>query len=38
MVLDQGQIMEFDTPRALLDNRQSLFYQLALSTGATAAT
>ncbi|KAI9332974.1 P-loop containing nucleoside triphosphate hydrolase protein [Obelidium mucronatum] len=33
MVLDQGQIREFDSPRALLENSNSLFYALVQQTG-----
>ncbi|XP_053202216.1 multidrug resistance-associated protein 1-like isoform X2 [Panonychus citri] len=29
MVLDQGQIAEFDEPQVLLENKQSIFYSLA---------
>ena len=33
MLLDQGKIAEFDTPAALLSNRQSKFYSLCKATG-----
>uniref|UniRef100_A0AC35TPP3 ABC transporter family protein n=1 Tax=Rhabditophanes sp. KR3021 TaxID=114890 RepID=A0AC35TPP3_9BILA len=33
MVMDQGNVIEFDTPANLLSNRQSVFYSLALDAG-----
>jgi ABC-type multidrug transport system fused ATPase/permease subunit len=33
MVLGAGQILEFDSPRALLDNQSSAFYSMALDAG-----
>lgn len=36
MVLDQGQIAEYDTPKALLSNPNSIFFSLANNAGATA--
>ena len=35
MVLDQGLVKEFDSPAALLRNRDSLFYGLAKSANLT---
>jgi ATP-binding cassette subfamily C (CFTR/MRP) protein 1 len=35
LVLDHGQLAEFDSPRNLLSNRDSLFYQLAEATGSS---
>ena len=37
LVLDLGRISEFDTPQALLDNPESLFYSLAHETGEANA-
>lgn len=37
LVLDQGELVEFDTPHALLSNPQSLFSQLADATGVSNA-
>ena len=34
IVLDQGALKEMDTPRALLNDQNSLFYQLAEASGA----
>jgi len=33
MVLDKGQIVEFDSPERLLSDRNSLFYSMAKATG-----
>ena len=33
MLLDQGRIVEFDTPAALLSDPQSKFYALCKATG-----
>ncbi|KAG0230887.1 Multidrug resistance-associated protein 1 [Actinomortierella wolfii] len=33
LVLDQGRVCEFDAPQVLLQNRDSMFYQLALQAG-----
>ena len=33
MVLDQGRVAEFNTVRALLDNRKSIFYGMAKDAG-----
>ncbi|KAJ8321374.1 hypothetical protein KUTeg_001056 [Tegillarca granosa] len=33
MVLDQGLLVEFDSPKSLLDNRQSIFYKMAKASG-----
>ncbi|KAG5675829.1 hypothetical protein PVAND_005699 [Polypedilum vanderplanki] len=33
IVLDQGMIAEFDTPQALLDDRNSIFYSMAKNAG-----
>jgi ABC-type multidrug transport system fused ATPase/permease subunit len=35
LVLDHGQMVEFDSPRNLLSNKESLFYQLAEATGSS---
>jgi ABC-type proline/glycine betaine transport system ATPase subunit len=38
MVLDKGELMEFDTPRNLLENPKSIFASMVAATGpATAA-
>jgi len=34
MVLDKGSIIEFDTPKSLLNNKNSYFYSIALSSGS----
>ena len=34
MVLDKGSIIEFDTPRNLLNNKDSYFYSIAISSGS----
>jgi len=36
MVLDKGSIIEFDTPKNLLNNKDSYFYSIALSSGSLA--
>jgi ABC-type multidrug transport system fused ATPase/permease subunit len=33
MVLDQGKVVEFDSPGALLANKNSIFYGLANDAG-----
>lgn len=33
MVLDQGQIVEFDSPDTLMDNKDSLFHKMAKDAG-----
>ena len=33
LVLDSGQVREFDSPENLLSNHQSLFYQMAKDSG-----
>ena len=33
MVLDNGNIAEFDSPQALLDNNKSLFYAMCKDAG-----
>ena len=33
MVLDKGKIVEFDTPKQLLSNRNSIFYSMAADAG-----
>jgi ABC-type multidrug transport system fused ATPase/permease subunit len=33
MVLDKGKIIEFDTPQALLKNKQSEFFSMAKDAG-----
>jgi len=38
LVLNAGQIMEFDEPEVLLNNRQSMLYQLVLQTGKAEAS
>ena len=35
VVLDRGQLVEFDSPRNLLSNPDSLFYKLAEATGSS---
>jgi ABC-type glutathione transport system ATPase component len=37
MVMDQGRIVEFDTPRRLLQNRDGFFYSMVLRSGEEAA-
>lgn len=36
IVLDQGQIAEYDTPKELLDNKDSIFYGMAKDSGITS--
>ena len=33
MVLDKGQIAEFDNPKNLLNNSKSIFYSMSKSSG-----
>lgn len=33
MVLDKGEIIEFDSPRKLLSDNKSVFYSMAASAG-----
>jgi len=33
MVLDAGKLVEFDSPKALLENKESLFYAMAAEAG-----
>lgn len=33
LVLDRGLIAEFDTPKSLLDDKQSVFYGMAKDAG-----
>jgi ABC-type multidrug transport system fused ATPase/permease subunit len=33
LVLDHGEVKEFDTPERLLNNSQSLFYSMAKDAG-----
>jgi ABC-type multidrug transport system fused ATPase/permease subunit len=33
MVLDKGKIVEFDTPKQLVSNRNSIFYSMAVDAG-----
>lgn len=33
MILDQGKLMEFDSPKKLLENKLSLFYGMAKDAG-----
>lgn len=33
IVLDQGKIAEFDSPKALLDDKNSIFYSMAKNAG-----
>jgi hypothetical protein len=35
MVLERGELFEFDTPKALLNNSNSMFYSLVRQTGKT---
>ncbi|KAJ7760397.1 P-loop containing nucleoside triphosphate hydrolase protein [Mycena metata] len=35
LVMDQGQVAEFDTPQTLLANKSSIFYSLATEAGLT---
>lgn len=37
LVLDKGQVAEFDTPKALLSNEKSLFSELVNQTGSENA-
>ncbi|KAJ6635068.1 Multidrug resistance-associated protein 1 [Pseudolycoriella hygida] len=36
LVLDQGQIAEYDTPKALLENKDSIFYGMTKDAGITS--
>ena len=36
-VMNRGQVREFDSPRTLLENRQSLFSKMVEQTGPTAS-
>lgn len=33
LVLDQGQIAEFETTKKLMDNKESIFYSMAVEAG-----
>lgn len=33
LVLDKGEVAEFESPRSLLDNRNSIFYGMAKDAG-----
>jgi ABC-type multidrug transport system fused ATPase/permease subunit len=35
LVLDKGQVAEFDTPQHLLENKNSIFYSMAKEAGQT---
>ena len=37
LVLDQGQLVEFDTPAALLADSKSIFHGMARDAGLTAS-
>ncbi|KAJ3028319.1 UNVERIFIED_CONTAM: hypothetical protein HDU68_001934 [Siphonaria sp. JEL0065] len=37
LVLDQGKIAEFDSPRALVENEETIFYSLVMQTGENNA-
>jgi hypothetical protein len=37
IVLDKGQIVEFDTPEALLADERSVFHSMAVSAGIAVA-
>ena len=36
MVLDRGQVVEFDEPKILLKNKKSIFYGMAKDSGIVA--
>jgi ABC-type multidrug transport system fused ATPase/permease subunit len=33
MVLDRGRVVEFNTPKALLESKRSIFYGMAADAG-----
>ena len=37
LVLDQGQVAEFDTPQKLLEDKQSIFFSMAAEAGIAHA-